>query len=241
MRKKTILYLTDSQLDEHLAHKCREYLLKAAGDIPIVSVSQKPLDFGVKNVCVGLQPRCWNSFYEAQLAGLEIIETPVVAIAEHDCLYTSEHFAFDPPDLEVFYYNTNVWLAQWSDTNHPELKGMFSYWHKRTAFSQLIVGRDICLSAGKDRNQLIKESLVNEDRYSKRLRELSFSLDWRRRSHHLSGTLKHWRKKWEKEKMWETEIPNLDIRHGNNFSGPRRGYRRCYELPYWGKLEDILK
>ena len=39
---------------------------------------------------------------------------------------------------------------------------------------------------------------------------------------------------------FRTENPNIDIRHGGNFTGPRRGRKRRYELPYWGKLEDHI-
>jgi hypothetical protein len=37
-----------------------------------------------------------------------------------------------------------------------------------------------------------------------------------------------------------TNIPNLDIRHGSNFTGPKRGKDRCYELLYWGKFDDVI-
>jgi hypothetical protein len=37
---KTILYLTDNSLEEKLANRCRELLLKASCGLPIVNVSQ---------------------------------------------------------------------------------------------------------------------------------------------------------------------------------------------------------
>ncbi len=40
--------------------------------------------------------------------------------------------------------------------------------------------------------------------------------------------------------FFDTVNPSLDIRHNSNFSGPKRGKRRRYELPYWGKWEDVL-
>jgi hypothetical protein len=45
------MYLTDNTLAEPLASKVREILVKEAQDIPIVSVSQKPISLG-QNVCV---------------------------------------------------------------------------------------------------------------------------------------------------------------------------------------------
>jgi hypothetical protein len=49
---RTILYLTDNAgMEEAMLEKFRKLILRASGDIPIVSVSQKPVDFG-HNICV---------------------------------------------------------------------------------------------------------------------------------------------------------------------------------------------
>jgi hypothetical protein len=77
---RTILYLTDNTLDEKIADLCKKQLLKEAGDIPIVSVSQKPMDFG-KNICVGEIGRSWMSLYKQQLEGLKANKTKYVIIA----------------------------------------------------------------------------------------------------------------------------------------------------------------
>ncbi len=49
---KGIIYYTDNSLDEEFAKLFRQRLVNAAPGIPIVSVSQKPIDFG-HNICVG--------------------------------------------------------------------------------------------------------------------------------------------------------------------------------------------
>ena len=122
----TILYLTDNTLDPEIASACRVVLKREARDIPIVSVSQKPIDLG-KNICVGEIGRNWISLYKQILAGLEAIETEFVVIAEHDCMYSHEHLSWTPPKDDRFYYNHNHWLVQWGG-NHPEMNGMYSYW-----------------------------------------------------------------------------------------------------------------
>jgi hypothetical protein len=42
-------------------------------------------------------------------------------------------------------------------------------------------------------------------------------------------------------KAFQTIVPNLDIRHQGNFSGGRRGHRRCWSLPYWGSFHDVME
>ena len=48
----TIIYITANVVKEKFGEKVREKLLESAGDFPIISVSQKPMDFG-ENICVG--------------------------------------------------------------------------------------------------------------------------------------------------------------------------------------------
>jgi hypothetical protein len=55
---------------------------------------------------------------------------------------------------------------------------------------------------------------------------------------YLHTYLNDFLEKYQKE-SFKTEIPMLDIRHATNFTGPRRGNRRRYELPYWGRFENI--
>ena len=36
--------------------------------------------------------------------------------------------------------------------------------------------------------------------------------------------------------FFATENPNVDIRHGSNFTGKKKGRDACLEIPYWGKI-----
>ena len=241
---RTIIYLTDNTLDERLATLCRRMLLKTAGDIPIVSVSQKPLDFG-RNVCVGEIGRCWLSLYKQLLAGCEAADTEWVAVAEHDCLYTAEHLNYTPPDPSVFWYNNNRWLVQWGG-NHPELNGMYSWWPGGLALSQLVCNRDLLrgciaervrfLEGGVDAGVFGKaEPGVVPSRAIRRVREYATSgqAGWLRE--YLDRYLTRYT-----HKTFRTRIPTLDIRHATNWTGPKRGTRRRYELPYWGRFADVI-
>lgn len=42
-------------------------------------------------------------------------------------------------------------------------------------------------------------------------------------------------------KDWSSKVPNIDIRHGGNWTGQRRGKQRTWELPFWGSFQTILE
>lgn len=241
----TVLYLTDSVLDSYLAEKCREYLLKAVCGKKIISVSQKPLDFG-ENICVGEIGRTGLTFDKQIYEGAKNIKTRFVAVAEHDCIYPSEHFDFIPKDDVNFWYNMNVWFMQYNNPNHPELNGMFSYWPGRKAHSQLICNAERYLQACAARYEITSDPNWTARYKTGRVaepgvvnKEHTMKLAMKKDVRHLQNKLNDYINGF-KAKEFKTKIPTIDIRHGDNFSGARRGKRRTYELPHWGKMEDIL-
>ena len=234
---RSIVYLTDNTLAPGIMALCQRKLLEVAGDIPIISISQRPIDFG-HNINVGEIGRNWLSLYKQLLAGCRAADTEWVVIAEHDCLYTAEHLNYTPEDGGVFWYNDNRWLVQWGD-NHPELNGMYSKWSGSLALSQLISNRELLAECIAERVKILDggnarmlgkaEPGITVQRARKWAR--SGKPIWLRKylAEHLN--------KYE-HRVFNTELPNLDIRHGSNFTGPKRGKRRRYELPYWGTWED---
>lgn len=217
-------------------------------DIPIVSVSHTPLDLG-KNICIGKQKRSWLTLYRQLHLGLQAATTQYIHIAEHDCLYSEEHFAWKPPTEDIFYYNENNLLAQWSDLCHPELKGMYSDWNKkpRLALSQLVCNRELYLDTlskrleylGADPKRVKDFDHIGEpgvSRLSKRARKYATSGRPFFLKDFLGRVIEI-----EEYKTFRTTVPNLDIRHENNFTGPRRGRQRTFKHPYWGKLEEVMR
>lgn len=237
----TIIYYTDNKLDEEIAKVCRNELVKASEGKPIISVSQQPLDLG-ENICVGDIGSSWVNLYKQLLAGCEKATTKYIATAEHDCLYSPEHFNWTPPTDDTFYYNENVYFVQWKG-NHPEMEGMYStYWTERRALSQLICNRELLIKSLKARLDLLDapENIVKKVYFGepgaseirlKRAREIAHSGS----SAQLQWFLKDYIDA-EKAEIFRTQIPNLDIRHQSNFTGPKRGKNRTFELPYWGKF-----
>ena len=245
----TVIYLTDNSLSPEIMLRCQELLLDASRGIPIVSVSQEPLEFG-ENVCVGKIGRSWLNLYKQLRAGLLRSRTQYVAIAEHDCVYSEEHFSFRPPvTSDSFYYNDNCWLVQWKGTK-PEYEGMYSHWPGRFALSQLICCRWALLRTIEQRLFVLDRDMGLErmidylgepGRSRMKLNKLQ-RLAESGRSVYLRPLLSEFSMFLEDEKAetFRTKIPNLDIRHSSNFTGPRRGKRRTWDLSPWGRFYEVM-
>ncbi len=247
MTSNSIIMCTDNTLAEPIAALCRRVLVREAGDIPIVSVSQKPIELGV-NVCLGEIGRCWTSLYKQLLVGVEAAPTDWVVVVEHDCCYTHEHLSYQPDDASVFWYNSNAWLVEGPGGNHPELFGMYSYWPRRLALSQLICNKHLLKASLLERLAILEtggrmdrqflgcgEPGVISDRALHKVQEAANS----GKPIQLQRYLKDYLARYE-HKVFATVNPNLDIRHGSNFSGAKRGKKRCYELEPWGRFEDVI-
>jgi len=107
---KTILYYTASTEAKSFEKKIIEDLKNKAGDIPIISVSRKPLDLGT-NICVGEVPVSYTSEWKQLLVGLKAAKTKYVIAAESDCYYPPEYFEFTPDDERMMYNYNNIWMV----------------------------------------------------------------------------------------------------------------------------------
>ncbi|MCP4648830.1 MAG: hypothetical protein GY853_01940 [PVC group bacterium] len=230
---KTILYLTDNSLDYEIAAFCRDKLFEAAGDIPVICVSQKSISSTWLNLCVGDIGSSWNSLYQQMYTGLEHCKTEYVGIAEHDCLYTPEHFLFTPTE-DKFFYNKNHWLYDWGTKVYYRI-------YFRKAMSQLICKTQILKEYTKGVLELLEKGLFIKSGlrwYGEPGLYINKYRNYIKRSG-ITGELKkdfvsHINK--YESSLFETDSPNVDIRHGDNFTGKKRGEEHCEKIPYWGKL-----
>ena len=106
----TILYFTGNTKDSYFAEKIRQNILRYKGDLPIVSVSQKSLDFG-QNICVGEHDPCYLNIDRQVQIGLKIIKTQYILTANDDFLYPPEYFSFRPQEPGKCYRYDNVWVC----------------------------------------------------------------------------------------------------------------------------------
>ena len=245
---KTIIFCTENRCPEPLFSAVINNLKKKTEQlvIPIVSVSHKPIDLGT-NICVGERRRSWLMLYRQLLEGCKKAKTKYVGIAEHDCFYCEEHLTYIPPSDDRFYYNENVWLVCYDKIKHPDKMGMYSrFWTVRYALSQMVCDRQLYIDALENRLDLIDKNRrapkqidhMNEPGHSKLNNKLIDRAN--------NGSSAYLRKllpdfiELEKAETFSTKISNLDVRHGGNFTGPRRGRERRYKIKYWGKFEDLI-
>lgn len=128
----TIIYYTSNKEDEDFEAKVRQKLLEVSGDIPIISVSQKPIDFG-KNICVGEVGASYLNLYRQVEIGCKEAKTPFVISAEADCIYPPDYFNFIPPNIGGCYlYNNILILNSWES----------GYLAKNECFGAQITGRE---------------------------------------------------------------------------------------------------
>ena len=110
----TVIYYTPNYKTESFAERIRQHLLEMIGDIPLISISQKPLNFG-KNICVGDIGRSYKNVYKQMLIGAKKATTDYVMMAEDDTLYPEDHFDERHfPPLDAFGYNMSRWsICTW--------------------------------------------------------------------------------------------------------------------------------
>ena len=128
----TIIYYTANMEDEKFEKKIRDNIKKQVGDMPIISVSRKPIDFG-KNICVGETPVCYFNSFRQLLIGLQEAKTEFCIATESDCLYPPEYFTFTPPEKDRAYRYTNV---------YAHFSGRPSFWKKKYTEAAQMCGRE---------------------------------------------------------------------------------------------------
>lgn len=105
---KTIIYYTSNREDVVFEQKIVESLLANKGDLPLISVSQKPMNLG-HNICVGDIGSSYFGIYKQVLEGLKVAETEYVLTAESDFLYPPEYFQLEPNGENIYRYD-NIWI-----------------------------------------------------------------------------------------------------------------------------------
>jgi hypothetical protein len=218
---KGIVYYTNHSADEKILLACQKQLKRCMEiwKFPIISVSQKPINFG-ENFVMDLESSLL-SMYKQILKGLEECKTDIVFLAEHDVLYHPSHFDFTPEKPDHFYYNRNEWRVS-SQTG----KTVF-YLNNDT--SQLCAFRDTLITH-------IKRAIeTNTDRIHS-----SWGTSPPRGIPPEEQKGKH-------AGVYMSKVPNIDIRHPNTLSRTRmtkeefrsergrQGWIESDGVPGWGK------
>jgi len=226
----TVIFYTANVLHEPFAGTVRKQLLKAKGDYPLISVSQKPMDFGI-NICVGDIGRSHLNIYRQILIGCKAAQTKYVAMTEDDALYSYEHFHNFRPSAGKFAYDMNKWsIFTW-------IKPPAFFYRYRKVVNSLIAERQMLIDALEERFKKVEELMA----LGKKEEEIiSRWGDPGRYERNLRVTRRP-------SEECTTSVPSIIFNHEEAFGftslGKRKklGDQKADELPGWGKAQDIVK
>jgi len=236
---KGIIYYTDNRLSQLKADWMLEGLVREhieMSGLSVVSCSLEPINFG-KNIVLNLKPSAVTMF-EQILAALKASGEKYIFFCEHDVLYHKSHFNFTPPRDDTFYYNTNVWRC------HPRRNICVTYDEMRS-LSGMCVNRELAINHFIKRLAYIRENGFDKDpsKNPKWARIMGYEPGKRTKIGGFSD---------DKSEAWQSEYPNIDIRHRLTMTIPKlsldqfnhmpTNWRQITidEIPYWN-LREMFK
>lgn len=198
---KGIIYYTDNKLPDPIFSIVQTHIKKS--NLPITSVSLKPIDFG-QNLSLNLEP-CFITMVKQITAALEASDADIIFFCEHDVLYPTSHFEFEPKKDDIFYYNDHVW--RWK---YPE--NVAIAYDRLICLSGLCVNRKFALAHYKSRLKKINDLSLESPKGREPL--------WARQWGYEPGTKKTKRGGFSNDnfEVWTSKEPIIDIRHGKTFS-----------------------
>ena len=217
----TIIMLTANKVPKKWAEFHKEKLIEAAGSSPIITISREPLDWGINL----LQTESYgiSNIYFQLLKGAKAATTQYIGVAEDDTLYPKEHFEYRPPP-DTFAYNQNKFgLFTWGKPTY--------FWKDRFKNSTLIAER-----------KLVIEAL--DERFAKHPNGTPPGFTGEMGRNNVEDNLGITRRKGA---WFSTEISIIAVDHEFGIDRLARTHRkrmgilRAYDIPHWGKAEDIVK
>lgn len=245
MNDLTIVYYTSNYLEEHNPYFLRNtehQLLKAAGDLPIIVVSQEGISLNsilwersknpATEYCMGNIGRSHLNIYRQILKGAQLAKTKYVALAEDDIFYSYEHFHTYVPRRHKFAYDmSKLSIFTWTD---PPL---YSFRTKRAVINQLICHRDLLIEALEERFKQAEKLRSMGWEEEEILRRWG---DFGRYEEQLGVTVR------EREEFY-SGVPSIVFTHEHAYGYLNHGKRKrlgdikIVEVPVWGRAEDMLK
>lgn len=217
---KAIIYYSDNRIDGTEVNNASRKSLVESG-LPIVSVTQKRIDFG-NNIVVDKQPS-GRSLIEQVIIGLEQAEADYVYLCEHDCIYHASHFDIVSG---VIAYNENMWRLTPNGYHiHP---------HTKPVLSACTGPREKVLAAMRQKLEHYKQ-LEAQHAINGVTSRFGFLYEPGRGTGPAGGKTKCW--------LTKSKMPCLDVRHSQNFTG--RGFLASWHyepsIPHWGHYQELRR
>jgi hypothetical protein len=216
-----IIYLTANRMPPRWVAFHKAHLLRATKGYPIVSISKTPIDIGSNFIDDTSTFSNWNVYVQL-LRGAKITDTPFVAVAEDDSLYSPEHFRdFRPPSDAVAYNRARWSIFSWDP--------IFCMRQRRGNFA-MIAPREYLIDALEER--MAKHTTPPPE-------SISGEIGRKQVEESLGVTVRN-------AVDFYSKIPIVNLCHesGLGFTPQRKkahGQMQAYDVPYWGKAVDIAK
>jgi hypothetical protein len=225
MNDISIIFYTANRISDEMMNKNIEVLKESAGDIHIISISQKPMDLGT-NVVFESKEQCHLNIYKQLLLGAKLANTKYIATAEDDTFFHSSHFQLRPSDENTFTYNMNKFsYFTWK----PDI---FSNRGRRT-LNALIAPRLKLIEALEERFNLYPdESKIPLCYWAEMSRNVY--------ERHLGVTE-------QKGEEVYSDVPIVMVNHSKSLNYLKQGTRkrlgdeRATSLEYWGDAKNFKK
>ncbi len=223
MTDLTIIYLTANLLPEHWANYQRSVLFEAIGEYPLITVTREPIQMPGE-IIIDDGVKSHLNMYKQMLKAAKLAETPYIAAAEDDVLYHKSHFSDFRPPLDAFAYDMHRFrLFTWQE------EPWFN-WTNRISNCVGILPRELFIEAWEERLAKFPGDSMPIHRVSEVGR--NNQEEW------MGVTLR-------KRADYFAEFATIHLNHlsGTDSTETRKamGPIRAIEIPYWGRVERILK
>jgi hypothetical protein len=206
----TILYYTSNREDERFENKIRENLLKVCGNLPIISISHKPINLGT-NICVGNVGVSGYNMFRQVLIGCGAAKTRFIISAEADCLYPPDYFTFRPERDDVCYQDNNLYVMGFKRDYVNTKMG---------ATHAQIIGREFYID-------LLKKLFDGAPMWCPE--EKNFPKERHKKEDVFSKIL-----------YWRSDNPVVQIKTGDSMRyHTASGQTPVYNIPYWGDTKKL--
>jgi len=214
----TIFYCSSNKEAPEFEQRIRDNILKNCGGLNIVSVTQKPIDFGC-NICVGDNVGVSGfNFFKQSLIALRNIKTPFAISCEADTVYPPDYFEFIPERNYICYRNKNLYVM----AQHRN----YFYKKEEGATHAQIVGTDFY-------KEILEELFKGEPEWDYKEEQRNFPKEKFRKKREDVFTN-------EQIEYYETKNPVIQIKTSRSMRHYTNSDRLPrYELPYWGNGKEF--
>lgn len=208
--KAAIIYVSSNREYPQFEERIRHNIVETT-DLPIISVTQQPIDFGT-NIAIGDVGVSGFNMFRQVLIGCQNSDADYVISCEADCLYPPDYFAFVPAQLDRCYRDRNLYVMGQHRTyfykknegaTHAQIVGREYYIDILTALF-----KDAPLWSTEERN-FPKERFNKED---------------------VFDTVEY----------WESPNPVVQIKTSQSMRNHTHSDRtEIYDIPYWGSGREF--